>query len=65
MLVYVRYYPVIGPFLPLQGTSLHETFIDTDSTVENVILPTVTLGAMRSNKVTIKNTLLKKRVVAE
>ena len=36
---------MIGPFLPLQGTSPHETIIDTDSTDENVILLTGAVGA--------------------
>ena len=35
---------MIGPFLPLQGTSPHETFIDTDFTNENVILLTGKVG---------------------
>ena len=36
---------MIGPFLPLQGTSPHEVIIDTDLTDENVILLTGKLGA--------------------
>ena len=35
---------MIGPFLPLQGISFHETIIDTDSTDENVILLTGAVG---------------------
>ena len=41
---------MIGPFLPLQGTSFHETIIDTDSTDENVILLTDAVGAACVNK---------------
>ena len=37
---------MIGPFLPLQGSSLHETIIDTDFTDEIVILLTGTVGAV-------------------
>ena len=37
---------MIGPFLPLQGTSFHETVIDTGFTDENVILLTSTVGAV-------------------
>ena len=37
---------MIGPFLPLQGTSFHETIINTDSTNENVILLTDAVGAV-------------------
>ena len=38
---------MIGPFLPLQGTSPHETIINTDSTDENVILLTGAVGAIK------------------
>ena len=41
---------MIGPFLPLQGTSSHETIIDTDSTDENTISPTDLLGAGQGKK---------------
>ena len=39
---------MIGPFLPLQGTSFHETIIDTDSTDENMISVTGTVGAAKN-----------------
>ena len=41
---------MIGPFLPLQGTSYHETVIDTDSTDENIISPTGAVGARIGNE---------------
>ena len=40
MLVYVRKYPVIGPFRPKQDTSSHETVIDVAVTDVKVILLT-------------------------
>ena len=40
---------MIGPFLPLQGTSSHETVIDTDSTDENIISSTGAVGAIERN----------------
>ena len=40
------YVNITGPFLPLQGTSSHETVIDTDSTDENIISSTGAVGAI-------------------
>lgn len=46
MFVYVRQYPVIGPFLSEQFTSLHDTIIDTASTDNNLTVPTDELGTI-------------------
>ena len=40
---------MIGPFLPLQGTSRHETVIDVAVTDEKVILLTDEEGAINDN----------------
>ena len=40
---------MIGPFLPLQGTSSHETVIDVAVTDEKVILLTEEEGAINDN----------------
>ena len=45
--MYVRWYPVIGPFRSEQGNSSHETVIDVAVTDEKVILVTDEEGAIK------------------
>ena len=49
-LVYIRLYPVIGPFLLEQGTSSQDTVKESALTDEKIMLPTGEVGPVIRNK---------------